>query len=555
VAVRERLEEQLGKAHIAAVAFLAVLASGPVHAPAAAYLSSKPTAAVPAVGNIDVPPSGKSSSDAETARAFDRRRYQRDLEAMRTYRPGYPFWHHVFTVSNGRVAFGSAADGRLLATFPVKGDWTREAHWEESSIAELLAGRPLHGGLAAFAELLSGRRLDGGRAERREETVRLLERAAGPVLYHETRGSFVAKGAERYGDFLAEWGTIFERFGVPAEIGLAQGLVESGLRGRVRSEAQAIGFCQWLPQNWARLQQLSPVVIEAYNQTTQVPYCAAHLTVLATKYGSFIPALSEHHAGGVNVGRTIINGQFAGGDDIRERYFLGAELTLLVRQMRPPGYRKVVGGYGPRSFRYAEMVFGNTSTVAGRQAATPQERIFAMRPDRSIPLEEIARRTGLSVDEVRRFNPALIQRVPAGANLYLPFHVDDFGDDTAFWHRAPNPEYATVLREFLRLEERYAVEDWNDGSVLETLRAFEARFRETGTEEGMVMAIVIGYVIDELAEGLRIQILTDFRSSDRVLRLLEQGVREREALLPAAEDRSGWARRNALLTAASLSRR
>jgi hypothetical protein len=71
----------------------------------------------------------------------------------------------------------------------------------------------------------------------------------------------------------------------------------------------------------------------------------------------------------------------------------------------------------------------------------------------------------------------------------------------------------------------------------------------------MVMAIVIGYVIDELAEGLRMQILTDFRSSDRVLRLLEQGVREREALLPAAEDRSGWARRNALLTAASLSRR
>ena len=38
-------------------------------------------------------------------------------------------------------------------------------------------------------------------------------------------------------------------------------------------------------------------------------YCAAYLTILATMYGSFIPALSEHHAGGVNVGRTLINGQ------------------------------------------------------------------------------------------------------------------------------------------------------------------------------------------------------------------------------------------------------
>lgn len=543
------------KTHVVGVGFLAVLASGAVHAPAADYLGSKPSAAVPAAADTDVPPPGKALTDAETAQAFDRQRYKRDLEAMRTYRPGYPFWHHVFTVSNGRIAFGSAADGRLLATFPVGGDWAREAHWEKSSIADLLAGRPFHGGLAAFVNLLAGRPFDGELAERREDTARLLERAAGPVLYHETRGSFIAEGVERYGDFLSEWGAIFARFGVPAEIGLAQGLVESGLRGRVRSKAQAIGFCQWLPQNWARLQQLSRVVIEPYNQTTQVPYCAAYLTVLATKYGSFIPALSEHHAGGVNVGRTIINGQFAGGDDIRERYFLGAELTLLVRQIRPPGYREVVGGFGLRSFRYAEMVFGNTRTVTEWQGTIPQQRIFAMRVDRSIPLEEITRRTGLSVDDVRRFNPALIYRVPAGANLYLPFHVDDFGDDTAFWHHAPSPGYAAVLDEFLRLEERYAAEDWNDGSVFETLRAFEARFRATGTEEGTIMAIVVGYVVDELAEGRRMQILTDFRSSRRVLHLLEESVREREALLPTAEDRSGWARRNALLTTASVSQR
>jgi hypothetical protein len=41
------------------------------------------------------------------------------------------------------------------------------------------------------------------------------------------------------------------------------------------------------------------------------------------KYGSFIPALSEHNAGGTNVGRTLINGEYLGAGDVRARYFLG----------------------------------------------------------------------------------------------------------------------------------------------------------------------------------------------------------------------------------------
>ena len=32
-------------------------------------------------------------------------------------------------------------------------------------------------------------------------------------------------------------------------------------------------------------------MIEAYNQTTQAPDCAAYLTILATMYDSYIPAL------------------------------------------------------------------------------------------------------------------------------------------------------------------------------------------------------------------------------------------------------------------------
>jgi hypothetical protein len=466
-----------------------------------------------------------------------RRHYDRDLEAMRRYRPGYRFWHHVFTVPDGRIAYGSASDGSLLATFPLRGNWSRDAEWQTSSLTELLAGQ-LFGGRAA---------------DRREAMAERLTQAAGPVLYNATRGSFIAEGTERYGSFLTEWGSIFERFAVPAEVGLAQVLVESGLKGRIRSEAEAIGFCQWLPGNWERLQALSPHVIEAYNQTTQAPYCAAHLAILATKYGSLIPALSEHHAGALNVGRTIVNGDFAGGNDVRDRYCLGAELTLLVRQIRVPGYREVAGSYGPRSFRYAEMVFGNVQTIAEFESSIPQEQIFAMRPDRAVSLDEVASRTGLTTDEIRRFNPALINRVPAAANLYLPFNVEDFGPDTAFWHRAPTRGYLAVLGDFQRLDQRFAAEDWHDGSIFDELRAFEARFRATATEEGTVMASVLAYVIDEHRDGRQMEILAGVRSSERARLVLEQGARQMQVLFKAFDDGgAGRAHRNAFLTAASF---
>src|SRR5690606_31935545 len=100
-----------------------------------------------------------------------------------------------------------------------------------------------------------------------------------------------------------------------------------------------------------------------YNQTTQAPYCAAYLAILATKYGSFIPALSEHHAGGTNVARTVINGARLGGKDLREAYLLGSRLTLDLRTIAPRRYQDLYGTYGPRSYSYSEMIFGNTINV------------------------------------------------------------------------------------------------------------------------------------------------------------------------------------------------
>ena len=142
-------------------------------------------------------------------------RRRADFAAMQTFRPGYAFWRHVFTIPDGRIAFGSAVDGRLLVTFPSKGDWTRHAVWADPTLAHVLEGQPL------------ARKV----GERREQVALLLEAAAGPVLHNSTRGDALLQNVGRYGPFVAEWSAIYERFGVPADIGLAQVIFESGMNG------------------------------------------------------------------------------------------------------------------------------------------------------------------------------------------------------------------------------------------------------------------------------------------------------------------------------------
>lgn len=462
---------------------------------------------------IDAPVgAGPAGSTLETAYEYTQARWDGDLAAMQAFRPGYSFWQHIFTIPDGAIAYGSAIDGRLLAVFPAKGDWARQGTFVEPSLATLLAARTLP--------------LDLGK--RRDEVAQWMESVVGPVVHNPTRGGFLTPGARRYGAFLQQWGAIYERFGVPAEIGLAQALLESGFDGRRRSRAGAIGFCQWLAHNWKVLDRLAPATIEAQNQTTQAPYCAAYLTILATKHAAFIPALSAHHSGGTNVARTLINGERLGGIDIRERYFLGAQLARDLRLIALGTYRDLYGSYGPRSYRYAEMTFGNTITVTKLMAATPQLKVHAMRTTRPLAVAEIARRAKVSEDEVRRFNPALVRRVPAGATLYLPTHVPEFGRDVAFWQRPPAPAFVSVLNEFVRLDT--AGDAWDDPSFATVLREFERRFQATKTEEGSVMATVIAYAIQEMYASGRGNIIREFRTRDEIRLLFERGVRERDAV-------------------------
>ncbi len=445
-----------------------------------------------------------------SAQSYVRARMHDDVAALQAHRPAYPFWRHIFTVPDGAVVFGAAANGRLLATFPLRGDWTRDGVWEDASLGGALAGQWLSRDLS----------------DRRRDVVRLLEPAAGPVVHNLTRGLSLLPNERRYGAFLDEWSAIYERFGVPAEVGLAQALVESGLNGTVRSEARAIGFCQWLQRNWNRLKRLSPHVIEGHNQTTQAPYCAAYLSILATKYGSFIPALSEHHAGGTNIGRTLINGERLGGATARERYFLGSDFARDLRTISPGTYRDVYGSYGPRSILYSEMVFGNAANVERIRTDVAQSKLYAMRLPRALTLIDIARRTGLSTDEVRRYNPALTKRAPAGGTLYLPSYVAAFGRDVTFWHRPPSLADATLLDEFVRLD--VSPDEWDSAPFEAVLDGFRRRFAATRSEEGTVMATTLAYALQDRRTSRQAAILADFRTSERVLRLFEQGRHERD---------------------------
>src|SRR5690349_149852 len=65
-------------------------------------------------------------------------RLQADLEVVKIFRPAYPFWQYIFTIPDGRIAFGSEHDGRLIATFPSKGSWASDAVWEDDALASSL---------------------------------------------------------------------------------------------------------------------------------------------------------------------------------------------------------------------------------------------------------------------------------------------------------------------------------------------------------------------------------------------------------------------------------
>jgi hypothetical protein len=218
-----------------------------------------------------------------------------------------------------------------------------------------------------------------------------------------------------------------------------------------------------------------------------------------------------------------------GGSDTREQYFLGAAFARDLRTIAPKEYSDLYRTYGPRSYFYADMVFGNTFNVAKILASQSQTSVYGMRTRRAISLAEVAKATRMSTDQVRRFNPALTRRVPANATLYLPKYVAAFGRDVSFWHRPANEAFSEALSDFMALEA--SPEEWDEPSFMPVLEKFERRFAASQSEEGTIMATMLQYVTSEASTSGRRDILAEFRTSSTIRADFERAVRHRDAAL------------------------
>ena len=92
------------------------------------------------------------------------------------------------------------------------------------------------------------------------------------------------------------------------------------------------------------------------------------------------------------------------------------------------------------------------------------------------------------------------------------------------WQRPPSDAYTAWLSEFVQLDA--SVERWHEASFEQTLRGFQRRFRDTGTEEGAVMDTMLAYIIGNLRTSRRAAILDEFRTSGRIQQLFERGLSE-----------------------------
>jgi hypothetical protein len=71
------------------------------------------------------------------------------------------------------------------------------------------------------------------------------------------------------------------------------------------------------------------------------------------------------------------------------------------------------------------------------------------------------------------------------------------------------------------------------------LADFKRRFRETNTEQGVVMETVLAYAMDQAYASSRRTLLAEYRNSVEVRSLIERGVLELDAVRQAPVLRTG----------------
>jgi hypothetical protein len=74
------------------------------------------------------------------------------------------------------------------------------------------------------------------------------------------------------------------------------------------------------------------------------------------------------------------------------------------------------------------------------------------------------------------------------------------------------------------------VERWDDPAFAPVLADFKRRYRDTNTEEGLVMATVLAYAMDQAYTSTRRTLLAEYRNNGKVRSLIERGVLELHAV-------------------------
>ena len=165
------------------------------------------------------------------------------LVAMQTFRPGYPFWQHVFTLPDRWIVFGSGVDGRLLAVFPAKGNWTRNRLGRPRT-------RPHPRRSTARREL--GEAGTGGAP---------LGARLGPVLHNSTRADALLPIPDSSRRFLAQWaGSTSGSACLRTSAWLRSFSIRPDRYKALGSERG--GILPSLQRNWKRLDYFSPTPIE-----------------------------------------------------------------------------------------------------------------------------------------------------------------------------------------------------------------------------------------------------------------------------------------------------
>ena len=108
----------------------------------------------------------------------------------------------------------------------------------------------------------------------------------------------------------------------------------------------------------------------------------------------------------MNVGRTVINGERLGGVGSRGQYLMGSDFAASLRDTSIERYRDLFRTYGRRSSPMPRWCSATRSTSGGSSPRIHSSN-YAMWMSESWRALDITARTGLKLDEVKRFNPVL----------------------------------------------------------------------------------------------------------------------------------------------------